>query len=142
MHRIEHFIPTRETSSEIPLQRFLDPLPLDVLDQYLSCYTAPGELAIDPMAQTPALPIAATRLETKTVISNFNPINALMLRGMLALPAAHDIDAATMRLGDSLKRTVPLRDHINQLYASTCGSCFDPVIVQYFVWDGDQNRPL
>ena len=142
MHRIEHFIPARETSSQIPLQRFLDPLPLDILDQYLSCYTAPGELAIDPMAQTPALPIAATRLDAKSIVSNFNPINALMLRGMLALPAAHDIDAATMRLGDSLKRTVPLRDHINQLYASTCGSCSVPVIVQRFLWDGDQNRPL
>ncbi len=142
MHEIEHFIPTRESTPQLPLQRYLDPLPTDVLSRYLAAYTSPGELVIDPTAQRPALPLAAARLRRKAIASNFNPINELLVRGLLTLPAPDEMDAATTRLGDSLKRGVPLRDHINQLYATTCDRCSGTVVAQSFFWDGEEGRPL
>jgi hypothetical protein len=142
MYEIEHFIPARESTPRLPLQRYLDPLPIDVLSRYLTSYTGPGELVIDPVAQRPALPLAAARLKRKAIASNFNPINDLLVRGMLTLPAPDEMDAATTRLGDSLKRGVPLRDHINQLYATTCDHCSGTVIAQSFFWDGQASRPV
>jgi hypothetical protein len=142
MYEIEHFIPARESTPRIPLQRYLDPLPIDVLSRYLTSYTSPGELVIDPVAQRPALALAAARLERKAIASNSNPINDLLVRGMLTLPAPDEMDAATTRLGDSLKRGVPLRDHINQLYASTCHHCSGTVFAQSFFWDGEESKPV
>jgi hypothetical protein len=142
MYEIEHFIPAREPTPRIPLQRYLDPLPTDVLSRYLAAYTAPGDLVIDPTAQRPALPLAAARLQRKAIASNFNPINDLLIRGLLTLPPPDEIDAATTRLGDSLKRGVPLRDHINQLYATTCQHCSGTVIAESFFWDGEEDKPL
>jgi hypothetical protein len=142
MHEIEHFVPAREASPPIPLQRYLGPLPLDLLSHYLDCYTKPGELVIDPTAQRPSLPLAAARLGRKALACNFNPINALLVQGLLTLPAPEEIDGATMRLADSLKRGVPLRDHINGLYATTCGRCFRTVVAERFLWDGEENRPV
>jgi hypothetical protein len=142
MYEIEHFVPARGTSPPTPLQRYLDLLPPDVLDLYLNSYTKPGDLVIDPAAQTPTLPLVASRLGRKALACNFNPINALLVRGLLTLPAPEEIDGATMRLADSLKRGVPLRDHINGLYATTCGRCSHTVVAERFLWDGEQNRPI
>ena len=142
MYEIEHFVPAREASPAIPLQRYLDALPLDVLSLYLNCYTNPGDVVIDPTAQRPTLPFAAARLGRKAIACNFNPINTLLVQGLLTLPAPEEIDGATMRLADSLKRGVPLRDHINGLYATTCGRCSRTVVAERFLWDGEENRPI
>jgi hypothetical protein len=142
MYEIQHFIPARERDSVLPLQGYLPPLPADVLGRYLACYTEPGGLAVDPMAQRPTLPLVAARLQRKAVTSNFNPINALLVRGLLTLPSPEELDAATTRLGDSLKRGIPLRDYINQLYASTCERCSASIVVEQFLWDEEQGAPV
>jgi hypothetical protein len=142
MLQIDHFIPAREPAREVPLQRFLQPLPADVVGRYIAAYTAPGDLILDPMAQTTTLPETATRQDRKAIAANFNPIDSLVVEAMLTLPNPEEIDAATTQLGDSPKRGVPLRDHINQLYESSCQRCSNPVFVERFVWDGEKDRPV
>ncbi len=142
MREIRHFIPAREASAELPLQRYLDPLPADVVGRYLECYTRAGELALDPLAQRPALPLLASVSGRKALAGNFNPISTLLIEGMLTLPQPEELDAATTQLGDSPKRGVTLREHINRLYASTCENCSSSLSVDYFLWDGEQSRPL
>ena len=142
MYEIEHFIPARERDSALPLQGYLPPLPADVLGRYLTSYAEPGGLVVDPMAQGPTLPLVAARLHRKAIASNFNPINALLVHGLLTLPSPEDLDTATTRLGDSLKRDIPLRDHINQLYASTCERCSGSIVVERFLWDEEQGSPM
>ncbi len=142
MLQIDHFIPAREAARQVPLQRFLQPLPADVLGRYIAAYTTPGELVLDPMAQTTTLPETAAQQTRKAIAANFNPIDTLVVEAMLTLPSPEEIDAATMQLGDSPKRGVPLRDHINQLYESSCRRCSNPVFVERFVWDGEKDRPV
>jgi hypothetical protein len=142
MQQIDHFIPAREESLGLPLERFLQPLPADVLRQYLTAYTSPGELIVDPMAQTPALLLTASSQGKRGIATNSNPINTLVVETVLTLPAPAEIDAATTQLGDSPKRGVPLRDHINQLYESSCHLCSSRVIVDHFLWDGEENGPV
>jgi hypothetical protein len=142
VQQIDHFVPAREQRRELPLGRFLQPLPADVLGRYLATYTAPGELILDPMAQTPTLLLTAANQERRAIATNFNPINTLLVEAVLTLPAPEEIDAATTQLGDSPKRGLPLRDHINQLYQSSCHLCSSPVIVDHFVWDGEKDTPI
>jgi hypothetical protein len=142
MQQIDHFVPAREERLSLPLERFLQPLPADVLRQYLAAYTSPGELIVDPMTQTPSLLLTAASQGKRVIATNFNPINTLVVETVLTLPAPAEIDAATTQLGDSPKRGMPLRDHINQLYESSCHLCSSRVIVDHFVWDGEENRPV
>jgi hypothetical protein len=142
MCEIDHFLPAREQGLDLPLARFLDPLPADVVRRYLSCYTEAGDLILDPLAQRPTLPLVATQLGRKAIASNFNPINALLIEGVLTLPEPAEVDSATAQLGDSPKRGQPLRDHINSLYESTCGHCSNPVTVAYFLWDAEDDSPV
>lgn len=142
MGELKHYLPAREFGPDLPLERYLDPLPADVVGRYLDCCTEPGDLILDPVAQRPVLPLVAAHLGRKAVVSNFNPINTLVIEGTLTLPDPSQIDAATTQLGDSPKRGVPLRDHINRLYASTCGHCSNPVIVACFLWDAEVDTPV
>ncbi len=142
MGEVEHFIPGRETIRGLPLERYLQLLPGNVVAEYLATYTKPGDLLLDPFAQTESLLLKAAAQGRKAIASNFNPINILLLRALLTLPSRQEIDAATMHLGDSLKRGVPLREHILQLYATTCHRCLQPVTVEYFLWNGEDGRPV
>lgn len=142
MGEIEHFLPGRQRVREIPLQRYLQRLPGNVVAEYVATYTEAGELVLDPFAQTETLLVKAAAQGRRGIASDFNPISALLVQGLLTLPSPQEIDAATVHLGDSLKRSVPLREHINQLYATTCQRCLQPVSVEYFLWDGEDERPV
>ncbi len=142
MSEIEHFVPGRERIRGLPLERYLQLLPGHVVAAYVATYTKAGDLVLDPFAQTETLLLKAAAQGTRAIASNFNPINILLVRGLLTLPSPQEIDAATMHLGDSLKRGVPLREHIIQLYATTCHRCLQPVTVEYYVWDGEDGRPV
>jgi hypothetical protein len=142
MSEIEHFIPGRRGMRGIPLERYLQLLPGNVVAEYVATYTKAGGLVLDPFARTETLLLMAVAQGRRCIASDFNPINTLLVQGLLSLPSPQEIDAATMRLGDSLKRGVPLREHINQLYATTCHRCLQSVTVEYFLWDGEDNRPV
>jgi len=142
MHEIEWFIPGKATGQQIPLERYLQPLPRNVVAEYVAEYTNPGDLVLDPLAQRGTLLVEAASSGRKAIAASFNPLRTLLVHGLLTLPSPHDIDAATMRLGDSLKRGVPLREHVNQLYASSCQHCLRPVVAEYFLWDGENDRPV
>ena len=139
---IEHFVPGPQRIRGIPLERYLQLLPGNVVAEYVATYTRPGDLVLDPFAQTETLLLKAAAQGRKAIASSFNPINTLLVRGLLTLPSPQEIDAATMRLGDSPKRGVPLREHINRLYGTTCQRCLQPVTVEYFLWDGEVDRPV
>ena len=142
MGEIKHFLPARQAGPDLPLERYLDPLPVVLLQRYLDSYTGAGDLVLDPVAQRPALPPVAAQLDRKAIVSNFNPINTLLIETALTLPDPEQIDAATTRLGDSPKRGLPLREHIDRLYASTCGHCSNPVVAEYFLWDTQEGGPV
>ncbi|MDH4208841.1 MAG: hypothetical protein OEV76_08200, partial [Anaerolineae bacterium] len=142
MREIRHFVPARAASAELPLQRYLESVPADVAACYLEDYMGAEELALDPLAQSPALPLVASLSGRKALVSNFNPICTLLVEGLLTLPQPEELDAATTQLGDSPKRGMALREHISRLYASTCENCAGPLVVDHFSWDGEQGRPV
>jgi hypothetical protein len=142
MHEIERFIPGEPKEQQIPLERYLQPLPRNVVARYVAACTNPGDLVMDPLPQRGTLLVEAAATGRRGIAASFNPVRTLLVHGILTLPSPHDIDAATMRLGDSLKRGIPLREHVNQLYASSCHHCARPLVVDYFLWDGEDGRPV
>jgi len=142
MSEIDHFIPGRSTKLKVPLERYLQSLPDNVVEAYVAASTTPGELILDALAERGTILLTAAARGRRGIAGNFNPINTLLVEGLLTLPPPDEIDAATTRLGDSPKRGVPLREHIRSLYASTCHACSQPVTVDLFLWDGEADKPV
>ena len=139
---IDHFIPSQGREEEIPLERYLDPMPGNVVSRYIEAYSHPGGMILDPFCQTAIVVEEAVRKGRSALAAHFSPLNVLIARATLSLPPAEEIDAATTRLGDAPKLGASLREHITQLYATSCHRCGNPVVADHFAWDRERGLPV
>ncbi|MDQ2688819.1 MAG: hypothetical protein M3Y29_00905, partial [Chloroflexota bacterium] len=70
-----------------------------------------------------------------------SPFNQLAAIAFLSAPDAAVLDAAFAQLAGSRRVDVPLRQHIEELYASRCAACRRPVVVDQFIWPRDGDAP-
>jgi hypothetical protein len=142
MGQINYFVPGKTTEAERFLAHYVRPMPAGVATAYLEAYTSPGQIVLDPFCQSPTLVTEVAATGRKVIAANFNPVLALLVRGQLSLPEPRALDAATTRLGDSLKLGVPLREHIDGLYTASCPQCYQTAIADYFLWDREASGPV
>lgn len=133
MNAPDYFIPDRDLRQFYPLRDFLRAPPISVVEKYIDALTAPGDLVIDPFGTTPNVARAALALGRRAIIVEANPLWAWLSRAMASLPSESEINAALVRLGDTIKDDVSLRAHINQLYTTTCAACGKSTPADYFV---------
>jgi hypothetical protein len=139
---IDQFIPSEGREGEIPLERYLDPMPGNVVSRYIEAYSRPGSMILDPFCQTAVVIEEAVRKGRSALAAHFSPLNVLIARATLSLPPPEEIDTATTRLGGAPKLETSLREHIIQLYATSCHRCRNPVVADHFVWDREQGLPV
>ncbi len=139
---INHFIPSQRREEEIPLGRYLDPMPGNVVSRYIEAYSHPGGMILDPFCQTAVVIEEAVRKGRSALAAHFSPLNVLIARATLSLPLPEEIDAATTRLGDAPKLGASLREHITQLYVTSCHRCRNPVVADHFAWDRERGLPV
>ena len=120
MAQINYFVPGKWVKAGRFLAHYVQPMPVGVATAYLEAYTSSGQIVLDPFCQSPTLVTEVAATGRKVIAANFNPVLALLVRGQLSLPEPRALDAATTRLGDSLKLGVPLREHLDGLYATNC----------------------
>lgn len=142
MGGIDHFVPGKKPEAYGPLARYARPLPAEVVTAYIEAYTETGEVVLDPFCRTETVALQATASGRRAIAVDANPINVLAVKVALNPPRPRQLDAATARLGDTPKLGVPLREHLNQLYRTTCSGCGEPVIADYFVWDREKGEPI
>ena len=133
MNSPDVFIPDRDPRTFYPLRDFLRTPPISVAEKYIEALTAPGDLVIDPFGTTPNVARAALALGRRAIIVESNPLWAWLSRAMASLPSESEINAALVRLGDTIKDDVALRTHINQLYTTICAACGNATPADYFV---------
>ncbi|NIO68666.1 MAG: hypothetical protein GTN71_06375 [Anaerolineae bacterium] len=142
MGQINYFVPGKTVEAERFLAHYVQPMPVGVATAYLEAYTSPGQIVLDPFCQSPTLVTEVVATGRKVIAANFNPALALLVRGQLGLPEPKELDAATTRLGDSLKLGVPLREHLDGLYTTSCPQCHRTTIADYFLWDREAGEPV
>lgn len=142
MERIDYFILGQEARASGPLSRYLQPLPADVVAAYIEAYSGPGDIVLDPFCQSGAVVREVHRAGRLALAVNFNPLPVLAVRGALAPPDPRELDAATARLGQAPKMGIPLREHLEQLYRTTCAHCGQAVVADYFLWDRQESLPV
>ena len=96
---------------------------------------------LDPFAVSDVPIREAVAAGRRVVATSSNPLTIALLRDCLSPPDPAALTAAVTRLGDSPKRGIPLREHLDQLYRTRCPACRRPAVADYFVWSREPADP-
>ena len=77
----------------------------------------------------------------RAVAADASPFASWPRSAFLHAPDPSVLDAAFAQLAGSRRVDVPLRQHIEELYASRCAACRRPIVVEQFIWPRDGDAP-
>ena len=111
------------------------------LDAALAAFASPGDTVLDPWAGTGWTARRAVAAGMRAVAADPGPLAQLAAIGLLTAPEPSILDAAFAQLAGSRRVDVPLRQHIEELYATRCSACRRPVVAEQFIWPRDGELP-
>jgi len=138
---LDHVVLPRRRPGLALLERHRPPPADNLLDAELAAHAGPGDTVLDPWAGTGWTARRAIAHGMRAVAADSSPFHQLAAVAFLAAPEPAALDAAFAQLAGSRRVDVPLRQHIEELYASRCGACRRPVVVDQFIWPRDDDAP-
>jgi hypothetical protein len=138
---LDHVILPRRVPTLALLERFLPAPPDNLLDAELTAFAAAGDTVLDPWAGTGWTARRAVARGMRAVAADPSPFAQLSAIALLTSPEPAVLDAAFGQLASSKRVDVPLRQHLEELYASRCAACRSPVVVDQFIWPRDADAP-
>src|SRR5688500_6735685 len=137
----DHVILPRRLPGLALLDRY-HPSPADnQLDAALASFATSGDTVLDPWAGTGWTARRAVAAGMRAVVADPSPFAQMAAIALLTAPGPAVLDAAFAQLAGSRRVDVPLRQHIEELYATRCAACRRPVVAEQFVWPRDGDAP-
>src|SRR5438132_3117900 len=138
---LDHVVLPRRLPGLALLDRYF-PSPADnLLDAELTAFAAPGDTVLDPWAGTGWTARRAIAAGMRAIAADPSPFAQLAAQAFLLAPEAAALDTAFNLLATSRRVDVPLRQHIEELYATHCAACRRPVVGEQFIWPRDGDAP-
>ena len=138
---LDHVILPRRLPGLDLLDRY-HPAPADnQLDAVLAAFASAGDTVLDPWAGSGWTARRAVAAGMRVVAADPSPLAQLAAIALLTAPEPAVLDAAFAQLAGSRRVNVPLRQHIEELYATRCAACRRPVIAEQFIWPRDADAP-
>jgi hypothetical protein len=139
--RLDHVVLPRRLPGLALLERYF-PSPADnQLDAELSAFGRPGDTVLDPWAGTGWTARRAIAHGMRVVAADPSPFAQLAGQAFLLAPEIAALDAAFAQLSSSRRVDVPLKQHLEELYATRCSTCRRPVVGDQFIWPRDGDAP-
>ncbi|HLE89260.1 MAG TPA: hypothetical protein VI733_04330 [Candidatus Limnocylindria bacterium] len=139
--RLDHVVLPRRLPGLALLERYF-PSPADnEVDAELTSFTRPGDTVLDPWAGTGWTARRAIAHGLRVVSADPSPFAQLAAQAFLLAPEPAALDAAFAQLSASRRVDVPLRQHLEELYATHCAACRRPVVGEQFIWPRDGDAP-
>jgi hypothetical protein len=139
--RLDHVVLPRRLPGLALLERYF-PSPADnQLDAELASFARAGDTILDPWAGTGWTARRAVAGGMRAVASDPSPFAQMAGQAFLLAPDSGAIEAAFGQLSASRRVDVPLRQHIEELYATRCATCRRPVVGDQFIWPRDADAP-
>ena len=131
---IDHVVLPRRRVGLALLERYF-PSPADnVLDAELTAFAGPGDTVLDPWAGTGWTAERAIAHGMNAVAAEASAFAQLVGQALLGAIEGPLLDAAFAQLAASRRVDVPLRQHVEELYATRCPTCRSPVVGEQFIW--------
>ncbi|MDQ4035656.1 MAG: hypothetical protein M3153_06970 [Chloroflexota bacterium] len=138
---LDHVILPRRLPGLALLARYHPPPADNQLDAVLAAFGTAGDTVLDPWAGTGWTARRAVAAGMRAVVADPSPLAQLAAIGLLTAPEPASLDAAFAQLAGSRRVDVPLRQHIEELYATRCAACRRPVVAEQFIWPRDGDAP-
>ena len=138
---LDHVVLPRRRPGLALLERYRPPPADNVLDAELTAFASAGDTVLDPWAGTGWTARRSIAHGMRSVAADPSPFNQLAGIAFLSAPDPAVLDAAFTQLAGSRRVDVPLRQHIEELYASRCAACRRPVVADQFIWPRDGDAP-
>jgi hypothetical protein len=138
---LDHVVLPRRRPGLALLERHRPPPADNLLDAELAAFAAAGDTILDPWAGTGSVARRAVGHGMRAVAADPSPFSQLAAIALLTAPDPAVLDAAFAQLAGSRRVDVPLRQHIEELYASRCATCRRPIVVDQFIWPRDGDAP-
>lgn len=137
----DHVILPRRLPGLALLDRYHPPPADNQLDAALASFATSGDTVLDPWAGTGWTARRAVAAGMRAVAADPSPFAQMAAIALLTAPGPAVLDAAFAQLAGSRRVDVPLRQHIEELYATRCAACRRPVVAEQFVWPRDGDAP-
>jgi hypothetical protein len=139
--RLDHVVLPRRLPGLALLERYFPSPPDNLIDAELTAFAQPGDTVLDPWAGTGWTVRRAVAHGMRVVAADPSPLAQLAAQAFLFAPDAAAVDAAFSQLAASRRVDVPLRQHIEELYATRCATCRRPVGGEQYIWPRDASAP-
>ncbi len=136
------FIPGEGEMHDLPLARFLPPLPDGMVSAWLQQDVPAGAWLLDPIASTPRLALEAARAGYRVLVVSNNPILSFILEILAQAPTTADFQAAISELASSRRGEERIEAHFKSLYQTECPNCGRRIAAKAFIWRKDEPLPV
>lgn len=130
-----------EPPPDLPLGRFLPPIPRGMAARWCRENLHPGELVLDPFGFNPLLPIEIAAAGFSIIVTVNNPIHAFLLKVLASAPQKDELVAALQDLATSTKGDDRMEPYIRSLYFVNCVDCRRQVEAEAFIWKKGSEKP-
>ena len=135
------FIPGSYEIQQVPLSRYLPPVPGGIVESWLKERVSPGDWILDPFGASPQLASEAARAGYRVLVAAYNPIARFLLEIAADPPTESDLRAVLADLAISPKGEERLEPHIRSLYLTECLQCGKSVSAEAFIWKRGDSVP-
>ena len=141
VERLDAFVPVETAPLPRPLHRFGTAFPLALAESYANAYTEERGVVLDPLAYPFSAADAAQRKDRVGIARSTSAIGAWARAVIAAAPSLAEVTVALEAVADSALAGAAHRVTMRDLYASHCGTCRGPVVVEAFLWERDAPAP-
>lgn len=135
------YIPGSVRPPELPLGRFLPPIPPGMAQVWCRENLTPGDWVLEPFGFNPLIVIEIAAAGYPVLVTVNNPIHAFVLQILASAPQEDELTAALQDLAIASKGDERMEPYIRGLYHVRCANCNQQIEADAFLWKKDANQP-
>ena len=135
------YIPGTNQPPELPLGRFLPPIPKGMVRNWCQKTLQPDQWVFDPFGFSPLLAIEVANTGHSILVAANNPIHAFLIKVIASAPKKEALTAALQDLATSTKGQERMESYIRSFYAVTCADCGRQIEADAFLWKKGDGQP-
>lgn len=136
------FVPGLSEKPELPLARFLPPLPAGMAHQWISSTIPRGSWILDPFGNSPELALELARSGYQVLVTANNPVNSFLIEMLSLAPTRLEFEEVLGLLANSMFNDQTLESYIRSFYIVPCNDCAHPIEVSSFLWRKEESSPF
>ena len=136
------FIPGSIKGYDLPLEKFIPPLPKNTFPSWIEKMGLSDHLLIDPISANPLLPVELAASGFRVLSARGNPILWLITEVAASAPTEEDFSTVINNLFNTRHGNATIFDHLQGLYITPCVNCQKMIQPDGFIWEKGKDRPI